>query len=258
MKFLLKLISRKRAPDEVQEQSTPPKPDAVENPATDEQPAVLDDVMAALIERGEEAQADREASAEASVNIWDMDGEDETADAEAPEAAAASPRKRRARNKTRLLGFEPSTSSSVEQPAEDEPEDDSSLPAKEVLMFPVGWILVKEGPGRGACFPLTTGVSQIGRGRDQAVALDFGDMSVSRANHAAIAFDADKNSFHLGHGGKSNLVRLNGKPLLSTEELKNGDEITIGDTVLHLCALCGPDFNWDTDSSEGEEHVAIA
>ena len=106
---------------------------------------------------------------------------------------------------------------------------------------------------------VTEGVSQIGRGTDQTIALDFGDMAISRQHHAAIAYDPMSHQFHLGHGGKSNLVRLNGKPLLSTAVVGDGDEIQIGETTLVLKVLCTADFNWSSVDSEGDaDDMAIA
>ena len=67
----------------------------------------------------------------------------------------------------------------------------------------------------------------------------------------AIAYDAEQNRFFLGHGNKSNIVRRNGMPVLSTEEIVNGDTIRIGKTSLRFVALCGPDFRWDHG---GEAH----
>ncbi len=152
------------------------------------------------------------------------------------------------RVKTRLLGFQADDGgpgdvfAATEDKPADKPEADAG-PAAD--FFPVGWIFVLDGPGRGACFSLHSGVSQIGRGHGQAVRLDFGDTSISRNNHAAVAFDEEQNTFFLGHGGKSNLVRLNGKPVLSTEEMSNGDEIRIGETTLKFVALCGEEFSWN-------------
>ena len=102
------------------------------------------------------------------------------------------------------------------------------------------------------------GMSQIGRGEDQAVQLDFGDNSISRTNHAAIVYDADSKEFLLGHGGKSNIVRLNDKPLISNEALKTGDVIRIGETVLRFVALCDDTFSWNDGASGEDEDVAIA
>jgi hypothetical protein len=209
-----------------------------------------------------------------TVNIWELEeGPEPAAPPPAPDAAADtvpgpargvapenSPRRRSSRTRTRVLGFEPQPAAVVplfdegRMEREGEPGDKAG-----VVMYPTGWLIIKDGPGRGAAFPLSQGVSQIGRGLDQTVALDFGDMAISRQNHAAIAYDPASHRFHIGHGGKSNLVRLNGKPLLSTEVVGDGDEIQIGETTLLLKVLCTPDFNWTAGEAGGDGHdVAIA
>jgi hypothetical protein len=149
--------------------------------------------------------------------------------------------------KTRVLGFH----------ARDLETDAISAVARKSVgdvRFPAGWIVVVDGPGRGAYFAVTNSVSSLGRGLDQSICLNFGDASISRNNHAAIAYDAEQNRFFLGHGNKSNIVRRNGQPVLSTEELMNGDEIRIGKTTLRFVALCGPDFTWGADPEEEGAH----
>ena len=152
------------------------------------------------------------------------------------------------RVKTRLLGFQ----SDDEQKDVFATQTEGRAPVV-ADRFPTGWIVVVDGAGRGASFALHSGVSQIGRGEDQTVRLDFGDTSISRNNHAAVAFDEEQSKFFLGHGGKSNLVRLNGNPVLSTEEITDGDEIRIGETSLKFVALCGDDFTWTGDGDNGED-----
>ncbi|GGE37327.1 FHA domain-containing protein [Actibacterium pelagium] len=161
-----------------------------------------------------------------------------------PEISPA-PRRRNARVKTTFLGFERSDGRIEDIFAGGQTDQEAST--KNDVEFPVGWLVISKGPGRGAQVSLQAGVSQIGRGDDQSVQLDFGDNGISRANHAAIAFDDEERKFFLGHGGKANIVRLNGKPVLSTEELSNGDEIRISETTLHFVALCGEDFTWAED-----------
>ena len=149
------------------------------------------------------------------------------------------------RVKTRLLGF-----GAPEAPIKDPFADAPTTPVDTApqTTFPVGWLVVVAGPGRGAAFSLHNGVSQIGRGEDQAVRLDFGDTSISRSNHAAIAYDAEQGGFYLGHGGKANMVRLNDRPVLSTEEITNGAMIRIGETSLRFVALCDDSFSWTQDA----------
>ncbi len=210
-----------------------------------------------------------EPAAKAAVNIWDLEDDGPStelpapsselpaAPAQTPEVAPAptparSPARSR-RTKTRLIGFEKSDGDVVDL-FNDQP---AAAPTKSVK-FPVGWIIVIDGPGRGECFTLQTGMSQIGRGEDQAVQLDFGDNSISRSNHAAIVYDPDNKEFLLGHGGKSNIVRLNDKPVISNESIKTGDTIRIGETVLRFVALCDKSFNWSDGGTEEDEDVAIA
>ena len=187
-------------------------------------------------------------------NIWDLEDDAEAAPAAAAPSGRASSRARR--NRTRLIGFDKSDGDVVDL-FEEAP---TAAPAQsERVQFPVGWVLVMEGPGLGFSFPLLAGMSQIGRGEDQAISLDFGDTAVSRNNHAAIVYDPKERSFLLGHGGKANIVRLNGKPVISNETLNDGDRIQIGETTLQLKTLCGPDFDWtDTGGEENEDDVAIA
>lgn len=222
-------------------------------------------------------QEETNAKAEApQVNIWDLDAEDDDTEVTPPApppvveppvthapdkivtpiapSAIGKPKRRPGRVKTRLLGFEHSDDAVV-----DLFDPDAAVAKSRSAKFPVGWVVVVDGPGRGESFALLSGMSQIGRGDDQAIQLNFGDNSISRDNHAAIAYDPENHSFLLGHGGKSNIVRLNDKPVLSTEELKDTDLVRIGETTLRFIALCNPQFNWVEDKSNGDDDdVAIA
>lgn len=168
---------------------------------------------------------------------------------EVPQPAAGRMLGRSGRVKTRVLGFgQPQhTQTNVFNRTE-------AQAASKTTTHPVGWLVVVKGPGTGSAFTIFSGVSSIGRGLDQTVALAFGDNSISRENHAAVAYDSEQRSFFLGHGGKTNLVRLNDRPVLSTEELKSEDEVRIGETTLRFIALCGEKFSWSTDPSNGVTH----
>ncbi|WP_300061331.1 FHA domain-containing protein [uncultured Roseobacter sp.] len=164
-----------------------------------------------------------------------------------PASSAGRSGRRAGRVKTRLLGF-----NRPDQGAQDPIGATGGATAKpQDEKFPVGWLVVVEGPGVGHSFSIFTGASMIGRGDDQVIKLDFGDNSISRHNHAAIAYDEEQNKFYIGHGGKSNIIRRNARPVLSTEELHHADLIRIGETTLRFVALCGSDFKWDmTDVSD--------
>lgn len=184
------------------------------------------------------------------VNIWD-DDEDLPPVSSLEEMHTKAPSQER-RTKTRLIGFESSTG--VVDLFDSLP---TAAPTKRAK-FPVGWAIIVGGPGRGACFSLVSVMSQIGHSEDQAIRLDFGDNAVSQTNHAAIIYDAETHTFLLGHGGKSNLVCLNDKPVISNEAIKEGDMIRIGETTLRFMPLCSPEFNWADDNSDVEESEDVA
>ncbi len=178
-----------------------------------------------------------------------------------PEASLEDPLLRKRRrpvnsNKTRLMGFDTSDGRVVDLFGEDKTTTETGH-----FKFPVGLVMVVKGPGLGECFAIKSGMSQIGRGEDQAIQLDFGDQAISRENHAAIVYDPKEHTFLLGHGGKSNIVRLNGKPVVSTSDLKDGNEIELGETKLRFVALCSKKFNWDiaeTEEGTDDDDVEIA
>jgi len=113
-----------------------------------------------------------------------------------------------------------------------------------------GWLVVVKGPGRGGFRPIFVGMNSVGRDTNQRISLGFGDDSISREDHAYIAYDEEQRRFYLQHGGKANLVRLGGRPVLSPTELNPHDLIRIGKTTLRFVPLCGDHFAWGDELGE--------
>lgn len=268
MKFLRNLIGKKR---DNQTTRRPAGVDQLEKSYHDTigaldthqvSEAAVSDILSNVNTKVKAPAPQADAAIPTAANIWDV--EESAASTELPSAihdvspaaaaasAARSPARAR-RTKTRLIGFEKSDGDVV-----DLFTDSPKAPVTQRAKFPVGWIVVADGPGRGEAFSLVAGMSQIGRGEDQAIQLDFGDNSISRTGHAAIVYDPETKEFLLGHGGKSNIVRLNDKPLISNEVLKTGDVIRIGETVLRFVALCDQSFSWTNGETGEDEDVAIA
>ncbi|CAD0187056.1 FHA domain protein [Ruegeria sp. THAF57] len=174
---------------------------------------------------------------EAAVEEPKVDEIKTVAPTPAPEPASD----RRGRVKTTFLGFE--RADTHVQDLIETAEPVAKTEAAEQT-FPVGWLVVTSGPGRGTSVTLSEGLMQIGRNDDQAIQLDFGDTGISRSNHAVIAYDPEDRKCYLGHGGKANLVRLNGKPVLSTVALNSGDLIRISETTVRFTAFCDDGFDW--------------
>lgn len=108
----------------------------------------------------------------------------------------------------------------------------------------VGWLAVISGPGAGDFVRLGYGMNSIGRADDQRCKLNFGDEKISRQNHAAITYDPRGRKFYVNHGGGQNLTYIGEIPVLQPTEIKGGEFLVIGNTVLRFVPLCGPDFDY--------------
>jgi FHA domain len=138
--------------------------------------------------------------------------------------------------------FRPSRS-----PAPAAAQDDGQMGAsgQEDLDDPVvGWLVIVEGPGKGASLKLGFGMNSIGRAPDERVPVDFGDGEISRKSHAMLTYDPRGCKFYLQHGEGTNLTYLGDAPVLQPVELKGGELIGIGNTRFAFVPFCGPDFNW--------------
>jgi ABC transport system ATP-binding/permease protein len=92
------------------------------------------------------------------------------------------------------------------------------------------WLVVSSGPDVGQEYPLWGETITIGRvSRDATWEIRLTDRSVSRP-HARLERQDDH--LLLRDMGSANGTSLNGAPLVEPAVLKNGDEITIGDTCL--------------------------
>jgi hypothetical protein len=115
-----------------------------------------------------------------------------------------------------------------------------------------GWLVIIKGAGRGAAVKIGYQINSIGREADNGnrIVLNFGDMGISRANHAEIIYDPKNRKFYAGRTGGSNLTYINESPLLQTHELQAGDILQLGGTHLRFVPLCGPDFDWTAPEPE--------
>ena len=70
------------------------------------------------------------------------------------------------------------------------------------------------------------------------------DETVSRNNHAVVAFYAATEQFFCAGGDARELFSLNNEPVLETRILKKGDILTIGKTKLMFVPFCGEMYHW--------------
>ena len=108
----------------------------------------------------------------------------------------------------------------------------------------VGWLVVVEGPGRGASLNIGYGNNRVGRAPTENISLDFGDEEISRENHATLTFDGRHRRFYMLPGQGRNLVYVNDQPVMTPVELTGGEEILLGQTKLRFMPFCGKAFDW--------------
>jgi len=118
------------------------------------------------------------------------------------------------------------------------------------------WLVIIEGPGKGAHLPLFYGMNSIGRSKyvgegiqqsEQEVCLDFGldsDSEIARESQANLTYDKNGTGFLLQHGGGNTLTYLNGAPVLEAKLLSAYDRVGFGKTVLMFIPFCGEKFQW--------------
>lgn len=111
----------------------------------------------------------------------------------------------------------------------------------------VGWLVIVDGPGRGASAPLGYGMNSVGRAPTERVQIDFGDDEVSRSQHCLVTYDPKSRKFFIQHGGGRNLTYIGSdeQPVLAPVELKPGEEISIGATKLRFVPFCSEGFDWN-------------
>ncbi len=137
------------------------------------------------------------------------------------------------------------------QPPRPQPQDPAPAADGGALMADnpvVGWLVVVDGPGKGAEIVVGSGQNSVGRGADARVRIDFGDEEVSRGAHAIVTYDYRGNGFFLDNGTGTNLTYMNGEALMEPVPLENGSEFKIGQTTLRFVPFCDDSFRWSDEN----------
>lgn len=130
-------------------------------------------------------------------------------------------------------------------------EEDSptiGLYSKKVGIDPVvGWLVCVEGKDKGNDYRIHADNNFIGRSERMDICV-HGDETISRDNHAVISYDSMEKVYYFSSGGGRNIVRVNGKVVISGSILLQPyDRIKIGNTVLVFIPLCGEEFDWENE-----------
>lgn len=108
----------------------------------------------------------------------------------------------------------------------------------------VGWLVCVDGPARGRDYRIHGQNNYIGRARHMDICIE-GDSSISSERAATLAYDDLQKVFFFAPGQGLNLVRRNGRAMLSPVELQSHDRLTIGKSTFLFIPLCGERFDWN-------------
>ncbi|MBQ8663199.1 MAG: FHA domain-containing protein [Eubacterium sp.] len=117
-------------------------------------------------------------------------------------------------------------------------------PDKAKAQLPVtGWLVCIDGASKGSDYRIHEEYNYIGRSSKMDICIQ-GDPTVSRENHAIIAYDKLEKLFYIAPSGGGSIIRVNGKAVLSSMELNAFDKVSIGQSVFLFVPFCGERFDW--------------
>ena len=118
----------------------------------------------------------------------------------------------------------------------------------------VGWIVCIEGEDKGKDYRIEAKNNTIGRSEKMDICIK-GDSTISRENHARLAYDVKHNAFHLIPAESTNSIYVNDEPTYVPTKLNAYDLIEFGESKFVFIPLCGDMFSWKngiTKTTQGE------
>ena len=116
----------------------------------------------------------------------------------------------------------------------------------------VGWLVCFEGTEKGKDYRLWARINTIGRSEKMDVCIK-GDNTISKENHARLAYDPKHNKFNLIPAASTNNIYLNDDPVYIPMALKAYDVIELGSSKMVFIPLCSEQFDWTTGVKKPEQ-----
>ncbi len=114
----------------------------------------------------------------------------------------------------------------------------------------VGWLVCFEGPEKGKDYRIYGRNNTVGRSEKMDICIK-GDSTISRENHARLAYDEKHNAFYLIPAESTNTIYLNEEPVYVPTALTAYDIIEFGDCKLLFVPFCNDKFTWQKGFKQG-------
>lgn len=108
----------------------------------------------------------------------------------------------------------------------------------------IGFLVAIKGPHFGEGFPIYEGKNAIGRQVGNRIQLNK-DRTISRRAQLFIVFDSIHTRFFAVTGESDAVAYINDELLLQPQELKERDQIKVGNTTLLFIPVLRDDYTWD-------------
>lgn len=115
----------------------------------------------------------------------------------------------------------------------------------EVRDYLTGWLVCVKGRDVGRDYRIFKGQNFVGRDYDMDIRIE-NDNTVSRRNHCSIVYEERESRFYVVP--MENMVYMAGTLLNHAAEIKSGQEIQIGDTVLVFIPFCEGERRWKKEN----------
>ncbi len=115
----------------------------------------------------------------------------------------------------------------------------------------VGWLVCIEGVDKGRDYRIWAKNNTIGRSEKMDICIK-GDTTISRENHARLAYDEKHNQFHLIPAESTNNIYLNDEPIYIPTKLGSYDVIEFGESRFLFVPFCNERFTWKNGAEQGE------
>ena len=135
-----------------------------------------------------------------------------------------------------------------EEPKEDEDTGKTvAVLRKNLSIDPIaGWLVCIEGSDKGKDYRIMAKNNSIGRSEKMDICIK-GDATISRENHARIAYDLKHNAFHLIPADSTNGIYVNGEPVYVPTVLNAFDELEFGESKFMFVPFCSDKFQWQKE-----------
>ena len=107
----------------------------------------------------------------------------------------------------------------------------------------VGWLVCIDGPEKGKDYRLWARINTIGRSEKRDVCIRK-DITISKENHARLAYDPKHNNYKLIPADSTNNIYLNDEPVYTPMQIEAYDIIELGTSKMVFIPLCGERFKW--------------